>query len=90
MRLLAVALIGLYQKWISPMFPPRCKYYPSCSSYAATAISTYGLKGLGMAGWRLVRCNPWSHGGVDYVPEKTKNKGSQPIVELHVSEDVSQ
>lgn len=72
------------------MFPPRCKYYPSCSSYAATAISTYGLKGLGMALWRLVRCNPWSYGGVDYVPEKIKKTTSQPIDESHVSGGVAQ
>ena len=56
------------------MFPPRCKYYPSCSSYAVTAISIYGLKGVVLTGWRLVRCNPWSHGGVDYVPQKKYKK----------------
>lgn len=64
-------LISAYQKFISPAFAPRCKYYPSCSSYALTAITTYGLKGIGMATWRVLRCNPWSHGGVDYVKEKT-------------------
>ncbi|HUW88441.1 MAG TPA: membrane protein insertion efficiency factor YidD [Candidatus Paceibacterota bacterium] len=86
MRKLAVGLIGLYQKWISPMFPPRCKYYPSCSSYAASAISIYGLKGLAMAVWRLVRCNPWSHGGVDYVPtKKVKTDVSQSHNNLHIS-----
>lgn len=63
--------IKLYQKWISPMFGPRCKFYPSCSSYAVSAIEAYGLKGVAMSVWRLVRCNPWSHGGVDYaVKEK--------------------
>lgn len=46
---------------------PRCKYYPSCSNYAITAIGRYGVKGLAMAAWRIVRCNPWSQGGVDYV-----------------------
>jgi len=46
---------------------PRCKYYPSCSNYATTAIGRYGVKGLAMATWRIVRCNPWSLGGVDYV-----------------------
>jgi len=66
-------LITGYQKFISPAFAPRCKYYPSCSSYALTAITTYGLKGIGMATWRVLRCNPWSHGGVDYVKEKTKS-----------------
>ena len=67
MKTLLVALIRLYQKWISPAFAPRCKYYPSCSSYALTAIQSYGLKGVAMATWRVMRCNPWSHGGVDYV-----------------------
>lgn len=65
-------LIAFYQKFISPGFAPRCKYYPSCSSYALTAIKEYGFKGVGMAAWRVLRCNPWSHGGVDYVKEKSK------------------
>ena len=60
-------LITFYQKFISLAFAPRCKYYPSCSSYALTAIQSYGLKGVVMATWRVMRCNPWSHGGVDYV-----------------------
>jgi len=67
MRTVLVAVINFYQKWISPSFAPRCKYYPSCSTYAASAISNYGIRGVGMALWRLVRCNPWSHGGVDYA-----------------------
>jgi putative membrane protein insertion efficiency factor len=66
MRKVIQAIINFYQKWISPSFAPRCKYYPSCSTYAASAISHYGIRGVGMALWRLVRCNPWSHGGVDY------------------------
>jgi len=66
MRTVLVAVINFYQKWISPSFAPRCKYYPSCSTYAASAISHYRIRGVGMALWRLVRCNPWSHGGVDY------------------------
>ncbi len=63
-------LITFYQKFISPAFAPRCKYYPSCSSYALTAIKSYRLKGVVMAAWRVLRCNPWSHGGVDYVRPK--------------------
>jgi len=65
-------LITFYQKFISPAFAPRCKYYPSCSSYALTAIQSYGLKGVALAIWRVMRCNPWSHGGVDYVKPKTE------------------
>jgi putative membrane protein insertion efficiency factor len=67
-------LITFYQKFISPALAPRCKYYPSCSSYALTAIKSYGLKGVAMAAWRVLRCNPWSHGGVDYVKVKTEEK----------------
>lgn len=59
--------IKIYQKWISPSFPPRCKYYPSCSEYALVAIEKHGLRGVVMSLWRLIRCNPWSDGGIDYV-----------------------
>jgi putative membrane protein insertion efficiency factor len=74
MRTVLVAVINFYQKWISPSFAPRCKYYPSCSTYAASAISHYGIRGVGMALWRLVRCNPWSHGGVDYAVKQGSTK----------------
>ncbi len=67
MKHVLLASITFYQKWISPSFAPKCKYYPSCSQYAADAISEYGLRGILMAMWRVVRCNPWSHGGVDYA-----------------------
>jgi putative membrane protein insertion efficiency factor len=66
MKTIATLAIKIYQAF-SSMREPRCKYYPSCSNYAATAIRRYGLKGIAMASWRLLRCNPWSHGGVDYV-----------------------
>jgi putative membrane protein insertion efficiency factor len=72
MRQIFLSIISFYQKWISPAFPARCKYYPSCSSYAATAISNYGLRGVAMSIWRLARCNPWSHGGVDYAVINSK------------------
>jgi putative membrane protein insertion efficiency factor len=50
---------------------PTCKYHPSCSQYAVDAIREFGpLKGLVLAGWRLLRCNPWSHGGVDYAHDQ--------------------
>ena len=72
MRRLVIAPIKIYQKWISPILAPRCKYYPSCSNYAVSAIEHYGLKGVAMSIWRLMRCNPWSHGGVDYVVLREK------------------
>jgi putative membrane protein insertion efficiency factor len=65
-----VLLIKAYRLTISPLLGPRCKYYPSCSQYAIDAITEYPIKGFALAAWRLVRCNPWSHGGVDYVVKK--------------------
>ena len=65
-----VLLIKAYQKLISPLLGPRCKYHPSCSQYAIDAITEYPIKGFFMSAWRLLRCNPWSHGGVDYVVKK--------------------
>lgn len=60
--------IVVYQRVISPGLPRRCRYEPTCSRYAVQAISDYGiLKGLVLAGWRLLRCNPWSRGGYDPV-----------------------
>jgi putative membrane protein insertion efficiency factor len=70
-RRLAVLPIRAYQVLLSPMTGDRCKYYPSCSEYAAQAINRYGiLRGLVLAGWRLLRCNPWSRGGFDPVEEQ--------------------
>jgi uncharacterized protein len=67
-RSVALMPIRVYQRVISPALPRRCKYYPSCSQYAVEAIKRYGvLRGLVLAVWRLLRCNPWSHGGVDLV-----------------------
>jgi uncharacterized protein len=67
-RRIVVAPITLYQRVISPAFPRRCKYEPTCSAYAGQAIREYGiLRGLVLAGWRLLRCNPFSHGGYDPV-----------------------
>lgn len=71
MKYLAILLIKFYRKCISPLFPAKCKYYPTCSSYALTAFSRFGfIRGFLLAGWRILRCNPWSMGGIDPVPEK--------------------
>jgi putative membrane protein insertion efficiency factor len=67
-RALALAPIVAYRRFVSPVLPRRCKYEPTCSAYAAGAIRDYGIiRGLVLAGWRLLRCNPWSHGGYDPV-----------------------
>ena len=73
-RLLAALLIApirLYQRFISPAFAPRCRYYPTCSEYAVQSIRELGpIRGSILAGWRLLRCNPFSHGGVDEVSDR--------------------
>lgn len=62
-------LIRLYQKYISPLFPPCCRFTPTCSRYAIEAITKYGaFKGTLLAVWRILRCNPFSKGGYDPVP----------------------
>lgn len=67
MRSLLIAPVRAYQRFISPMFPRRCKYHPTCSEYAVGAVREYGpIRGTVLAAWRLLRCNPWSRGGVDY------------------------
>jgi uncharacterized protein len=67
-RAVVTAPIVLYQKLISPALPRRCKYEPSCSRYAVEAIRSFGVaKGVVLAAWRLLRCNPWSYGGYDPV-----------------------
>ena len=71
LRSLAVAPLRFYQRAISPALPRRCKYHPSCSEYAVDAIKRFGiLRGTVLAAWRLLRCNPWSHGGVDFVEDQ--------------------
>jgi putative membrane protein insertion efficiency factor len=68
----AAFLIGLYRRLVSPLLPPRCKYEPSCSAYALEAIRSFGfVRGLILATWRIVRCNPFSHGGYDPVEAQT-------------------
>jgi uncharacterized protein len=70
-RTVAGVPIRLYRRLISPALGRRCKYHPSCSAYALQAIRTYGiLRGVVLAGWRLLRCNPWSHGGFDPVEQQ--------------------
>jgi len=67
-RRVAVAPVLAYQRLISPLLPRRCKYEPTCSRYAAEAIREFGVvRGAILASWRLLRCNPWSHGGYDPV-----------------------
>ena len=71
MRRVALVAIRGYQRLLSPLLGPRCKYHPSCSQYAADAVRELGVaRGTVLAAWRLARCNPWSHGGVDYAHDQ--------------------
>lgn len=70
MKRALLALIGVYRRRLSPALPARCRYEPSCSAYAAEAVGRFGVaRGSLLATWRLLRCNPLSHGGFDPVPD---------------------
>ena len=69
-KFLLINLINLYRRFISPMKSTKCPYYPSCSEYGLEAVKKYGaVKGSVLAFWRILRCNPFSKGGYDPVPE---------------------
>ncbi len=69
MRRIALLLIRLYQKVLSPLLPPSCRFYPSCSQYGYEAFEKYGIfKGGWLTARRILRCNPWTKGGFDPIP----------------------
>ena len=75
MTAVARLLVRIYRAGVSPLVPQtiggRCKYHPSCSQYALDALREFGFfRGSFLAAWRLLRCNPWSHGGVDYARDQ--------------------
>ena len=64
---LFILLVRAYQQWISPLFGAHCRFHPTCSQYAILAVKKYGfIKGFLKAIWRILRCNPWNPGGIDY------------------------
>ena len=80
LRRIAILPIRAYQLLLSPMVGQRCKYYPSCSEYAVQAVQRFGiLRGLVLAAWRLLRCNPWSHGGFDPVEDQRLFTPKAPV-----------
>ncbi len=70
-RVMITGVIVAYRRVLSPMLGPRCRFHPSCSTYALQAIQVHGAgKGTALATWRVCRCNPWNPGGVDLVPDR--------------------
>jgi putative membrane protein insertion efficiency factor len=68
MKSLALWVLRVYKRWVSPMFPPSCRYIPTCSEYAMEAVERYGaVRGGAMAAWRVLRCHPLAAGGLDPV-----------------------
>lgn len=85
MKKLLIGCIRLYQRYISPGLAPSCRYYPTCSSYTITAIEVHGAaKGTLMGVLRILRCNPFIKGGIDYVPRKFSLKRNKVDKELPV------
>jgi hypothetical protein len=75
MKKILMGIIKIYQKTISPLTPPSCRFYPTCSHYGIEAIDTHGaLKGTWLAVKRISRCHPFHEGGFDPVPEKTAKR----------------
>jgi putative membrane protein insertion efficiency factor len=73
LKMIVLKLIVLYQRFISPLLAPRCRFYPSCSQYCFDAVEQYGIKkGLFLGIKRVLRCHPFNEGGYDPVPPPTK------------------
>lgn len=90
MKVFAVPLVWLvraYQLVISPLLPPSCRYFPSCSAYGVTALQRFGLvRGSYLTVHRIVRCNPWSAGGIDHVPETWAERGSPALAKPQLAD----
>ena len=79
MTALAMLLVRAYRAFVSPLLGPSCKYHPTCSQYALDALRELGFaRGTVLAAWRLLRCNPWSHGGVDHAADQTLFRRGSP------------
>jgi uncharacterized protein len=86
LRGIVVLPVVAYRRLISPALPARCKYYPTCSAYAEQAVRELGVvRGTILAAWRLARCNPWSHGGVDELSDRTLFRGTPTRSERRAS-----
>ena len=79
MKQLGISLVRFYQKFISPLKRPCCRFYPTCSHYAIDAFEEWGfIGGLGLTTWRILRCNPFCKGGYDPVPKRKRKSKDSP------------
>lgn len=78
MTTILISLVRFYQKFISPLFPPSCRYHPTCSAYMIEALQKHGLKGFLMGLARIGRCHPFVEGGEDPVPDHFSLRRNQP------------
>lgn len=90
MKHLMIWLIRLYRKYISPLKPPCCRFTPTCSAYALEAFQKRGFfVGFALTFWRVLRCNPFSKGGYDPVPERKKRKSRRSTSEINDTENTT-
>ena len=69
------ALVVAYRRYVSPVLPARCRFYPSCSAYSLEALQKHGaIRGTGLTIWRLLRCHPFHPGGYDPVPDPIRHR----------------
>ncbi|WP_347349993.1 membrane protein insertion efficiency factor YidD [Intrasporangium sp.] len=81
-----VLLVRLYQLFVSPLRPPTCRFYPSCSTYAVTALTRFGpVRGGWLVLCRLGRCNPWNPGGIDHVPDRWEERHSEQLHQIRTT-----
>ncbi len=81
-----IALVRLYQVTISPLRPPTCRFYPSCSSYALTSLRRFGpIRGTYLMVHRLLRCHPWNPGGIDHVPDTWDQRGAPELSQVRLA-----
>ncbi|MBO5195965.1 MAG: membrane protein insertion efficiency factor YidD [Clostridia bacterium] len=74
MKRILCAPVYFYRRFISPLKPPCCRFTPSCSEYFILAVEEWGVLGVFLGIWRILRCNPWSRGGEDYPPKNPRRK----------------
>jgi uncharacterized protein len=89
-RRAVLASIAFYSRAISPALPPRCRFYPTCSAYAAEAVELHGAgRGTWLAVRRLAKCAPWHPGGVDLVPGSRQHSAQQAVQPNHLGTETN-